>query len=1061
MDQFKKLNNIVGWIVFAIALFVYSSTMESNTSFWDCGEFIAGAYKLEVVHPPGAPFFLMLGRVFTFFAFGDVEMVPVTINFMSALSTAFAVLFLFWSFTLLATRFFFEDKDYSKPKMVAILGAGFVGAMACTFLDSLWFSAAEGEVYAMSIGLMAFVLWAILRWEASDDEYADKWLILIGFVIGLSTGVHLLSLLVLPIAGAVIYFKHFKPSAWGFFVSQVISFAFIGVIMKVIISGIAGLASTFELWFVNGMNLPFYSGVVVTMILIIIGLTAAAWFTHKKGKPTWNTVVMAMIYIIIGFSSYTMVPIRSAANPPINMNKPTDPFSLQSYLNREQYGDRPLTKGPIYIAEPSRYDISEVVDKKKKYARVGDKYEVVDITKEYVWKDDVVMPFPRLGFWQEQRHTRAYRRIIEPDYNVIDRGRNNAIVKRYKNNQFQQAQNYVNTMNQENPGRYSIRDDISFKDNVAFFINYQLGYMYVRYFMWNFSGRQNDFQGAYYNDDGGWISGIKFIDDNITFGGNPVLKQDNLPRDRKNNDATNKFFMIPFILGLIGMVYQVQKSKRGFAIVMLLFLVTGILQLVYHNQPPIEPRERDYVLAGSFYAYTIWIGFAVLAMFEFFKKHMPSMAGAGLAIGLGVIAPILMGSQGWDDHDRSPRFIARDFANNYLESCAPNAILFTQGDNDTYPLWYAQEVEGIRTDIRIVNLSLLGVDWYIDQLRYKMNDGEPIKLTFDQDQVIASKRNIIQFTKNKNIDHTKTYELKDIMSFIASEDRKNKVTVGRSLDNYLPTKNFKVTIDKQKVMQEEWVQREDFSLIQDAVQWSLKGGKNNLLKNDLITLDILANNLQDRPIYFAVSVSPDAYLGLQKYFQLEGLAYRIVPVINPSGQAPNCPVYTDVMYDNMMNEFSWGKIDDLNHHVHIDENISRMAMNMRNNFIRLANACAAEGKNEMAIAALDRCIEALPKERIPFNIYNSGIPEIYYRVGNKERAREFIETLADVADENFIYLSKLDQSELSLEIQRLQSNYAMLRELDRVANIYDTPEGKPTIIADLMQQYRQQFPGIG
>ena len=1060
MEQFKKLNNIVGWVIFAIALFVYSSTMESNTSFWDCGEFISGAYKLEVVHPPGAPFFLMLGRVFTFFSFGNPELVPITINFMSALSTAFAVLFCFWSFTLLANRFFFADEDYSQPKIIAILGSGFVGALACTFLDSLWFSAVEGEVYAMSIGLMAFVLWAILKWEASDDEYADKWLILIGFVIGLSTGVHLLSLLVLPIAGAVVYFKHFKPSPIGFITSQIVSFGVIGVIMKVIISGIPGLASTFELALVNGMGMPFFSGFAVTIILVIGMVAGLIFYTHNRGYHTLNTIVLGMTFVLVGFASYTMVPIRSSANPPINMNKPTDPFSLQSYLNREQYGDRPLLNGPIYVAEPSRYDIAEVVDKKKKYARVGDRYEEVDITKEYVWKDDVTMFFPRLGFWQEQRHQRAYRRWLQPDMNVIDRSRNNQVVKRYPAGQQQQAQQYVNARNQETPGRYAIRDDISFKDNISFFINYQLGYMYFRYFMWNFSGRQNDIQGAYYNDDGGWISGLSFIDDNTSLWGNPVMKQNNLPRDRANNAATNKFYMIPFILGLIGMVYLLMNSKRGFAIVMLLFLVTGVLQLVYHNQPPIEPRERDYVLAGSFYAYAIWIGFGVLGIFHLLRRATPAMPAAGIAVVLGLSAPALMGSEGWDDHDRSGRYIARDFAKNYLESCAPNAIIFTQGDNDTYPLWYAQEVENIRPDIRIVNLSLLGVDWYIDQLRYKMNDGDPIKLSFRQDQVNASKRNIVQFTRNKNIDHTRSYELKDIMNFIASDDRKNKVSVGRSFENYLPTKNFKITVDKQRAIAQNIVSADKYDQIVNAMQWSLKRNKNNLLKNDLITLDIVASNIAERPIYFAVSVSPDAYLGLQKFFQLEGLAYRIVPVVNPTGQAPSCPVRTDLMFDNMVNKFSFGGIEDLDRSIHIDENISRMSMNMRNNYIRLANALASEGKNQQAIEALDRCISALPKERIPYNIYNAGIPEIYYKVGDKEKARAFIGELVEVANENYVYLSSLNQDQISLEFQRLQSNMGLLREMDRVGKVYDTPGEAPPEVATLMQSYSTTFPGI-
>ena len=1048
MQKFKLLNNIFGWVSFVFAAIVYTMTMESSGSFWDCGEFVSGCLKLQVVHPPGAPFFLMLGRIFTLFA-SNASHVAQTVNFLSALSTAGAVLFTFWTVTALARKVVIKDGAYTTGQIITVLGAGLIAAGCCTFLDSLWFSAVEGEVYALSQFFMSFIVWAIMKWDADDSKYADHWLVLVAYMTGLSIGVHLLSLLALPFISMVYYYKRFKSTVTGWLIAVVSGFAILGLYMKFIISFTQSYLAGMDLFFVNSLSLPFNSGVIFGMLLVVAVLVFVLRYTHSGKDTDWNIAmgiaafyvilgfiisdsvtaklvrvifpvglwlakrygyesrrllnigVLAIAFSYIGYMSYIMVPIRSIANPPINMNRPTDPFSIKSYVDREQYGDRPLLRGPDYTVTSN--DIIDYVqtgerwvkdEKKKQYAYGGPK-------QDYKFRDDVQMPFPRLGFWQEEGKKSGYRAWLNPEYNVVNR-ETKEISKTFPPSGMKQATDYAASLNkQAGAGTYVVKDAISFSDNITFFFKYQIGYMYFRYFMWNFSGRQNDIQGTYGNDDGRWISGIPFVDNSHKFF-TPEWPQENLSKSMKANKGRNTYFMIPFIIGLIGLIYTLFKDEKTFWLILVLFGTTGLLQIFYQNEPPIEPRERDYAIACSFITYCMWIGFGVVALIEFLRKKLPEIPSAIAVILICASAPVLMGSQAWNDHTRHNRFTARDFAIDYLESCAPNAVLFTQGDNDTYPLWYAQETEGVRPDIRIINLSLLGVDWYIEQLRYKTNSAPPLKMSFTSEQLAGSNRDVVYYRQDPRIPEGASVDLKKIMQFIASDNERDKTPLRQSgeLENYLPTHNFYLDIDPIKAREMNMLSKDDDTLMVPRIQFSIDNSA--LLKNDLLTLDIVANNIMERPIYFAVSVAPEAYLGLAKYFQLEGLTYRIVPKINPSSSPYNAPVRTDAMYNNMMTKFKFGGITE-NKDIYLDENVLRMTVNIRGNFGRLAEALLAKGEKEKAAEVIDYSLKAMPADRVEHSVFDYSYPGVFYEAGQKEKARKLLNEMLDKAKDELNY----------------------------------------------------------
>lgn len=975
--RFKLFNDIGGWVMFLIATSVYTLTMEATASLWDCGEFIASAYKLQVVHPPGAPTFLMIGRLFSLLAMGDVDLVPVALNFMSAVCSGFAMMFLFWITTYLAGRILDIAKDAQSIEMgqaVAILGAGAVAALSGTFLTSVWFSAVEGEVYSMSLMFTALVFWAIFKWESKADElYGDRWLLFIAFLVGFTIFIHWLNLLAIPAIVFVYYFKRYEYSRKGTAIAMLVSIGILGFILGGIITGIIDIIAFFELMFVNEFGLPFNSGLIFSLLLLIGGLTYALWYTYKNEKAVAHNILLALLFILMGYSTVTVTVIRSNSDPNIDMNNPDDIIALATYLKREQYGSRPFLTGYYYN--------DQIVNYKKigtKYQRGEKKYDVVGDKIDYVRRGKSKF-FPRI---YDPSHKDRYER-------GLGLGKN------------------------EKP---------TFSDNIHFFLRYQIGHMYVRYFMWNFVGRQNDDQGTWGSlKDGNWVSGISLIDS--MWLGSP---QSDLPEHLKSTPTRNTYFFIPFLLGLLGMVFHfTEKRKHAFA-VLLLFLFSGVAIIVQGNSPPIEPRERDYIFAASFWTFCIWLGLGVVALYDVFKRK--GMGAAAGAVAIGLLAPLLMGTQNWNDHDRSDRYAARDFAANYLNSCAPNAIIFTQGDNDTYPLWYAQEVEGIRRDVRVVNLSLLGVDWYINQLQRKVNDAEPVPMTLTPDKIRGTNRDLVPVYANPNIAPEGKYvSLLDVMGFVADDSKGSKV--GEESSDYIPTRNLELPVNAQELIQQGAIAPEDISLIDSPMQWQIPAGKSSLYKNDLMVYDIIAAIARDgwkRPIYFAISVSNSSYMGLEKYFQLEGLAYRVVPIPTKSEGPYMGRVNPSIMYNNLMNRFKFGNIN--NPEVHVDTDLRRMIFNFRGNYSRLAEALIERGYNEKAVEVLDKSIEVMPDAAAPFNIYMYSTIQNYYDAGAFDKANALVDEVSDRLIAELKYYNELSPAQLRAykQDQKMNQDFIML-----------------------------------
>jgi hypothetical protein len=1005
--NYKLINNITGWVAFAIAAFTYLTTIEPTTSLWDCSEFITSSFKLEVGHPPGNPVFMIMARFFTLFAGGNVSKVASMVNSMSALASAFAILFLFWSITHLAKKILIkDDNDYTSGRIIAVMAAGIVGAIAYCFSDSFWFSAVEAIVFASSGFFTALVFWAILKWEeVADKEHADRWIILIAFLIGLSIEVHLLNLLTIPAIGLVYYFRKFEFSWKGFIIAMVSSVIILALLMYGIRPGIVTISSKFDLFFVNSLGLPIKSGILFHMalvilffvlairstfndsnfkktaflsfgalfltgvwvlsesivfnILIIILLAGFVWYISGKSKIILNTALTVVMVILIGFSSNAIIVIRASANPPLNENNPSDPFNLLYFLNREQYGERPLFKGPYFNAPRIGSK-----DGKPRYNYVNGKYEITshDVVIEY--DPRFVTLFPRM--WSEESdHAQEYQvwsKMKGVPIQVTDQSGEKKIIRKP-----------------------------TFFENLRFMFSYQINYMYFRYFMWNFSGKQNDTQGTGGSVNGNWITGIKFLDE-------PRIGSSDMPADMKNEPSRNVYYLLPFLLGIIGMLYQYKKDNKNWWVVLLLFFMTGLAIILYLNQYPNQPRERDYAYAGSFYFFAIWIGIGVLAVFEGFAKLVKENIAAPVA---GLICffavPVIMGSQNWDDHDRSGRYLARDVAFNYLNSCAPDAILFTNGDNDTFPLWYAQEVEGKRTDVRICNLMLLNTDWYIDEMKVKSHDSDPLPITLPNKKYFEGVNNQV-FIIEKSKDPV---DISTIIEWVKSENKATKVQISETeeLDN-IPSRTIRIPVDATKVIASGAVKPEDAGKIVPYIDIKLKG--NSIMKSQLLVLDILAHNDWKRPIYFITGYHNDA-LGLEEYFQLEGLAYRLVPIKSENKSWLRYGrIDTDILYNNMMNKFAWGGAKEKG--VDIDYNHKRtlLVVKARYNYARLATALASEGKNEKAISVLDYCMETFPVEKISYDMYVPSIIEAYVAAGAIDKATELTRNLSNY------YFEKLD-----------------------------------------------------
>ncbi len=946
--KYKLINNYTGWFAFLIAAITYLLTMEPSVSYWDCGEFIATSFKLEVGHPPGAPLFMILARFFSIFA-PSTEMVSVFINSLSALASAFAILFLFWTITHIARKMIIKDNDYNLANILVVMGSGLVGALAYTFSDTFWFSAVEAEVYASSSMFTAIVFWAILKWEdQADKPYANRWIILIAYLMGLSIGVHLLNLLAIPAIVFVYYFKKFEVNKTGIFYAFVISVVLLGAVVYGVIPGIIKLASKFELAAVNGLGLPFNSGIVFYALLLLLGITFGLYYSYTRKKKVLNLIILSFTVIMIGYSSFTMIVIRSLANPPMDENNPDNIFSLLSYLNRDQYGDRPLFYGEYYN--------SPVVDSKKgssTYIKEGDKYVESNIREKNIFDSRFETIFPRM-YSRQPSHINAYKQWGHVKGKpIMSKGE-----KIYKP---------------------------TFGENLRFFFTYQIGHMYLRYFMWNFAGRQNDVQGFGGILNGNWISGIPFIDSMM------LGNQSQLTDRMKNIKSRNVYYLLPLILGLLGLLFVYFNNPKDFWVIFLLFFFMGIAIVIYLNQSPYQPRERDYAYAGSFYAFSIWIGLGVLFIYKYIKKILDNKLAAISATAVSLLlVPVLMAAQNWDDHDRSARYSAHDFAYDYLQSCKPNALLFTFGDNDTFPLWYIQEVEGVRTDVRIVNMSLLSTDWYINQMKQKAYDSEPVPFTFTFDQYIQGKRDQVFV-----IDRLKEYtDINRVMDFVGSDDPSTTVPVSADLSfHYIPTKKLRLPVDKAKVLQNGTVSPEHANEIVDNIDWVLN--RKSLIKNELMLIDILAANKWERPVYFAVSANQDSYMGLESYFQLEGLAYRLVPIKAKADEGTIGRVDTDILYDNIMNKFKWGNMKDPR--FNMDEYNLRLLsiMKIRSNFARLGIELINEQKTDKAVKVFDKCIEELPDFQDPFDQYMISFVRGYYVCGEFEKGNDVSRKIAN------------------------------------------------------------------
>ncbi len=971
MAFFKRWNNIVGWAVFAVAATVYLLTMEPVSSLWDCSEFIATSYKLEVGHPPGAPLFMMLARLATLFALGNPDYVGMAVNAMNSLASAFCILFLFWTITHLARRLVTRNgHDLTTADVWAVLGAGAVGALAYTFTDTFWFSAIEGEVYALSSMFTALVVWLMLKWEEQADQpHASRWIVLIAYLMGLSIGVHILNLLTIPALVFIYYFRTTQTVTWrGLVYATLIAGAILLVINGIIIPYTVYVGAMFDLFFVNTLGLPVNSGMALFALALIAGLGWASWQTHKRGKAVWNIILLSTTMILVGFSSYASVTIRAAANPPMNSNKPDNPHALLSVLNRDQYGDRPLLYGAYYSAPPQNYK-----EKHFYYLDEDGKYKPASVITGYTHAPEFMHLFPRMWDYRkgekEYKQWAAYRTKIETlrdDKGEILRDEQGRPV-RGEVLDFGRRRAYDDG--------YEMRTVVepTFLENLNYFFNYQLSYMYWRYFLWNFVGRQSDIQPTSTTlTDGNWLSGIRWIDEKF------LGPQDGLPREIAENRGRNTYYFLPFLLGLVGLLYQLNRDQRNFSIVMWLFIMTGIALVVYFNSSPSEPRERDYVYAGSFYAFCIWIGMGVLALRDLLawiaRRDNRAVAAAATVICLGV--PTILAAENWDDHDRSGRYMARDIGWNYLMSTLPNSIILNYGDNDTFPLWNNQEVYGVRPDVRIMNTSYLGGEWYIDEMKTKANDaaGVPFSLpkrkyTYANDWIPV----------NNRID--RAVEIGQVIDFVRSDDPRTKLTLedGTQTD-YIPTKRIALPVDKENAIASGIVAEKDRDLMVDTVYIELR--KNALDKSQLMILDMLANFDWKRPIYMTqVYILQD--FGLLDYLQFDGYAYRLVPILTPMQSAREIGrIDTERAVPLLKETFRYGNLADPKVYVDYFLQYNLAAAHTRDSFARVAKELLRQNRPDEAVELLDLGLERLPTSQIRFTDANTyPFLEAYYAAG--------------------------------------------------------------------------------
>ena len=1267
--NYKRLNDYTGWAVWLVATIVYLLTIEPTASFWDCGEFIASAYKLEVGHPPGAPMFMLIARLFSMFV--PAVYAATAVNVMSAMASSFTILFLFWSITHLAqklsmTRWTEGQTEPTPAQRLAILGSGAVGALAYTFSDSFWFSAVEGEVYALSSLFTALVFWAILKWETRAEEPGNlRWIVLIAYLMGLSIGVHLLNLLAIPAIVAVYYFKR-NAFKWPTFIGALaLSLALLLFVQYGLIQGFVKLAARFELAFVNSMGMPFNTGVVVYLLLVTGLLVGALWYSRKKGWWQLNVAALSVAMILVGYSTFALIVVRSAANPPMDENNPENLFALLSYLNREQYGDRPLGTGqywnspndaenpyddgnatwfPSHSVYKQRGAVgTRVATFRERFAAekyVAENEGSFTITQEYVdsgekrngvpnYDSRYTMVFPRM-YSSQANHIREYKRwsnykgwneavsFVSPvdgeerdasafelhlSTRILGANMDKAALNRTLNNLYrsfdqrfgakfevrsgteiivgrgnearladltnaeirrtlaqmmvedlsqglnrgrgyaQSMERSLNSLEQQvragtqRANRSRSSEDIrevqrlqgqadryhellvpSQAENLRFFTHYQVGWMYLRYFMWNFSGRQNDVQGHGDFLDGNWVSGVDFID------AERLGSRDHVPAHRAADKGHNRFYLFPLLLGLIGLVFQAIRGWKDFTVTGLLFVLTGLAIVVYLNQYPLQPRERDYAYVGSFYAFAIWIGLGVYALFDIAGhlkgRDLGIAAGAPLALavvlfgletasggghalsyglfylgglsalliglafalgrsgneglnaavfsGLLLLVPLQMGAEGWDDHSRARRRTGVDMAKNYLDSLAPNAILFTNGDNDTFPLWYVQEVEGYRTDVRIVNLSLLNTDWYVEQMKRRAYDSAPVPIRMGEEQYRQGTRDIVLM--DPPADTNAPYvDIETAMRQALDDNDRVDYGGGRKYA-HLPSNSFRVPVDQAAVLQSGLVLPEERERMVDALEWTITDGNGTprqyVLKNQFMVMEILRNNNWERPIYFAVTIGPDSYVGLQDYFRLEGLAWRLVPVKYGSRGGQPVGIAKDIMYTNVMEKFQWGGMD-AEGEIYMDENNRRMATNIRLQLTNLADGFIRSGASSQGLEVLQKMLEATPSHNVPYTRVVLPVVELLSGLAQddalseaqqaeagalaKQVGSELFNQLADDMD----YFIRLDDDYYFASDQSIQMAMAVTQRISGALQDALPEDAEVKAIAERMKQVRQ------
>ncbi|MDR1886690.1 MAG: DUF2723 domain-containing protein [Prevotellaceae bacterium] len=985
--KYKNLNNIIGWVIFFIAAFTYISTVEPTASLWDCSEFILSAYKLEVGHPPGAPVFMMIGHLFTLFS--SAENAAFMVNVFSALCSAFTILFLFWSITHLARRLVnVNTSQLSVSETVMTLGCGAVGALAYTFSDTFWFSAVEGEVYAASSLMTALVFWAILKWEEqADSRYANRWLVLIAYVLGLSIGVHLLNLLVVPAIVFVYYFKKYSLTRKGIIRTSIVSVILLAALVWGVIPIVPRIASQFELLFVNSLGLPINSGLLFFVVLLTVVLAYAVHRTRVKRNTVMNTVMLCLSVCLLGYGSYAMIVIRSSANLPMDQNKPDNIFSLMKYLNRDQYGSRPLITGPYYDAKDYR------VTQEQKYIRLGNKYVKKDISQKVIYNNTTL--FPRMWSSSRPDHAEVYKMYVKGS-------------------------------------------SPSFLDNIAFFIDYQVGFMYWRYFMWNFAGKQNDMQASISDlTKGNWISGIKFIDEAR------LGSMDNMPLYLAENRGTNKYYFLPLLLGIAGLLFQLKRDRKGFTLIALLFFFTGVAIILYLNQTPNEPRERDYAYAGSFYAFAIWIGLGVALLYDVIGKALKKNMSAVIAPVLGLAVPALMAQQNWDDHDRSGRYVATDFGYNYLNSCDENAILYTFGDNDTFPLWYNQEVEGVRRDIKVANTMYLASDWFYMQMMRRTYDAPPIATTATPEKIIGETRAYMPLEELRpNLSLNQALKL-------AFDDSRPTYRGASGVELHIfPARNLILPVNRAKVIEQGLAF--DTAAIVPYLHFKITG--NSISKNSLAALDFAANNFPQRPIFYGSSGhEPDFIMGVEGNLRQEGLARKLVPE-NTAGT----PVNIDKTFDLLVNTYRYRGLNDPD--VYLDETARRTVSYYRSVFFRLAEILNITGDKERLKRLMEKYHEVMPELGI-VNIHYTpywGVAnppvEYYFQAGLNEYGISLAQRLIDEYGKEYrYYLGLTAKTSADFELSRVHQGVTNLTDILKKHSQTDLHKQSEDLLKDIRE----------